>query len=125
MKEQLEVIEIQNQTMKLKVNRASGCHSCSASSGCGTGILAKHFAHYSVFTQPRQTGVVVGDLVSLEISSKTLFYRAFQLYMLPLLALFAGGILGDNLYPEQETVQIAFALSGFFTSLLLTKYFVK
>lgn len=125
MKEQFEVIEIQSQTMKLKVNRASGCHSCSANNSCGTGILSKHFEHYSVFTRPRQTGVVVGDLVSLEISSKTLFYRAFQLYMLPLLALFAGGILGDVLYPEQETLQIAFAFSGFFSALLLTKYFVK
>ncbi len=125
MKEQFKVIEIQPQTMKLKVNRASGCHSCSASSGCGTGILAKYFEHYSVFNKPLQEGVMAGDFVTLEISSSEFFYRAFQLYILPLLALFAGGVLGDGLYPEQETMQIAFAFSGFFTSLLLTKYFVK
>jgi positive regulator of sigma E activity len=39
--------------------------------------------------------VAIGDLVTLEISAKELFYRASQLYMLPLLALFAGGLLGD------------------------------
>jgi sigma-E factor negative regulatory protein RseC len=125
MKEQFEVIEVENQTMTLKVNRSSGCNSCSAQSGCGTGILAKYFEHYSVFNKPLKTGVSVGDLVTLEISSTELFYRAFQLYMMPLLALFAASILGDNLYPNQEGIQIVFAFSGFFASLLLTKYFVK
>ncbi|RUA04126.1 MAG: Fis family transcriptional regulator [Gammaproteobacteria bacterium] len=125
MKEQFEVIEIHTETMKLKVNRSSGCHSCSANSGCGTGILAKHFDHYSVFNKPLQAGVTVGDLVTLEISSQELFYRAFQLYMVPLLALFSGSILGGSLYPNQEIAQIAFAFGGFFTVLLLTKYFVK
>jgi hypothetical protein len=51
MKEKFEVIEIENQMMKLKVNRSSGCHSCSANGGCGTGILAKYFDHYSVFNK--------------------------------------------------------------------------
>lgn len=127
MKEQFEIIEIENesQMMKLKVNRSSGCHSCSASGGCGTGILAKHFDYYSVFNKPLQDGVAVGDFVTLEISSKELFYRAFQLYMMPLLALFAGAMLGNSLYPNQENIQIIFAFSGFFISLLLTKYFVK
>lgn len=127
MKEQFEVIEIENesQTMKLKVNRSSGCNSCSAKSGCGTGILAKYFDHYSVFNKPLKNGVVVGDMVILEISSKELFYRAFQLYTLPLFALFAGGLLGSVLYPAHEVGQIIFAFIGFSVSLLLTKYFLK
>ena len=125
MKEKFEVIEIENQTMKLKVNRSSGCHSCSASGGCGTGILANYFDHYSVFNKPLQNGVVVGDMVILEISPKELFYRAFQLYMLPLLALFAGGLLGSTIYPEHEAGQIILAFIGFFTSILLVKYSVK
>ena len=54
MKEQFEVIALENQTMTLKVNRSGGCHSCSASSGCGTGILANYFDHYSVFNKPIQ-----------------------------------------------------------------------
>ncbi|CAC9444022.1 hypothetical protein [uncultured Gammaproteobacteria bacterium] len=125
MKEKFEVIEIENQMMKLKVNRSSGCHSCSASSGCGTGILANYFDHYSVFNKPLKNGVEIGDFVTLEISSNALFYRAFQLYMLPLLSLFAGGMLGAALYPSHEIGQIVFAFMGFFVSLSLTKYFVK
>jgi positive regulator of sigma E activity len=42
-----------------------------------------------------------------------LFYRASQLYMLPLLALFAGGLLGEVIYPEHEAGQIILAFIGF------------
>ncbi|CAC9593907.1 Sigma factor RpoE regulatory protein RseC [uncultured Gammaproteobacteria bacterium] len=125
MKEQFKVIEIENQTMKLKVNRSSGCHSCEARSGCGTGILANYFEQYTVFNKPLQNGVKIGDFITLEISSNELFYRAFQLYMLPLFALFTGGILGNIVYPSSEGMQILLAFIGFFTSLLLTKYFIK
>lgn len=125
MKKKFEVIEIENQTMVLKVNHSGGCHSCSASSGCGTGILANYFDHYSVFNKPLRSGVSVGDMVTLEISSSELFWRAFQLYILPLLALFVGSWLGMVYFPLNELWQITFGFSGFFTVLIATKYFIK
>ncbi len=125
MKEKFEVIDIGSQMMKLKVNRSSGCHSCSVSSGCGTGILSKYFDNYSAFNKPLQNGVVVGDMIVLEISPKELFYRGFQLYILPILLLFVGGLLGGAIYPEHELWQIILAFICFFAYLLLIKYFVK
>lgn len=125
MKEQFEVIALENETMTLKVNRSGGCHSCSASNGCGTGILANYFDHYSVFNKPVQDGVVVGDFVTLEISSSELFSRAFMLYIFPILSLFAGSAIGMSLFPATELWQISFGLAGFIGALLLTKYFVK
>jgi len=111
--------------MTLKVNRSGGCHSCEASSGCGTGILANYFDHYSVFNKPIQSGVAVGDFVTLEISSAELFSRAFMLYIFPILSLFAGSAIGMSLFPATELWQISFGLVGFIGALLLTKYFVK
>jgi sigma-E factor negative regulatory protein RseC len=125
MKEQFEVIALENETMTLKVNRSGGCHSCEASSGCGTGILANYFDHYSVFNKPIQSGVAVGDFVTLEISSAELFSRAFMLYIFPILSLFAGSAIGMSLFPATELWQISFGLVGFIGALLLTKYFVK
>ena len=125
MKEQFEVIALENETMTLKVNRSGGCHSCEASSGCGTGILANYFDHYSVFNKPIQSGVAVGDFVTLEISSAELFSRAFMLYIFPILSLFAGSAIGMCLFPATELWQISFGLVGFIGALLLTKYFVK
>lgn len=125
MKEQFEVIALENETMTLKVNRSSGCHSCSASSGCGTGILANYFDHYSTFNKPIENGVTVGDFVTLEIPSSELFLRAFMLYIFPILALFIGSYTGMSLFPETELWQISFGILGFTSALLLTKYFVK
>ena len=125
MKEQFEVIALENETMTLKVNRSGGCHSCSASSGCGTGILANYFDHYTVFNKPLQDGVTVGDFVTLEISSSELFSRAFMLYIFPILALFIGSYIGLGLDSENELWQISFGITGFISALLLTKYFVK
>lgn len=125
MKEKFEVIEIKNQTMTLKVNRSGGCNSCSASGGCGTGILANYFDHSSIFNKPLQSGILVGDMVTLEISSAELFWRAFQLYIMPLLVLFMGAGIGVVYFPQHELWQIAFGFSGFFGTLILTKYFIK
>ncbi len=123
MKEKFEVIEIENQTMTLKINRSAGCNSCSASGGCGTGILANYFNHYSVFSKPLQVGVSIGDQVELEISSAELFWRAFQLYLLPLLALFAGSGLGMAYFPDNELWQIGFGFGGFFAILQLVRLY--
>ena len=125
MKEKFEVIEIENTTMVLKVNRSGGCHSCSASAGCGTGILASAFGHATTFNKPLEPGVAVGDFVTMHISSSELFYRAFQLYMLPLLALFIGALIGVELFPMNELWQIGFGSVGFIGALLFTKYFLK
>ena len=125
MKEKFEVIEIENTTMVLKVNRSGGCHSCSASAGCGTGILASAFGHATTFNKPLEPGVAVGDFVTMQISSSELFYRAFQLYMLPLLALFMGALFGVELFPMNELWQIGFGSIGFIGALLFTKYFLK
>ncbi|MEO1939920.1 SoxR reducing system RseC family protein [Candidatus Thioglobus sp.] len=125
MKEQFEVIALDNEIMTLKVDRSGGCHSCEASSGCGTGILAKYFDHYSVFNKPVENGVAVGDFVTLEISSTELFSRAFMLYIFPILSLFVGSAVGMNLYPSTELWQISFGLMGFIGALLLVKYFLK
>ena len=125
MKEKFEVIEIHNQTMKLKVDRSGGCQSCSASGSCGTGVLAKYFEHYSVFNKPLQNDVSIGDFVVLEISSSELFYRAFQLYILPLLALFIGSYIGMIFAPETEFWQIGFGIISFIGTLLLVKFLAK
>ncbi|WP_190600790.1 SoxR reducing system RseC family protein [Candidatus Vesicomyidisocius sp. SY067_SCS001] len=122
MKEQFKVIAIDNKMMTLEVDRSSGCNSCESTSSCGTGILSNY---YSVFNRPYRDNILAGDFVTLEISSSKLFLRAFQLYILPLLSLFIGGVLGSILYTINEIGQIVFALIGFFASFVFIKYFIK
>ena len=124
MKEKFEVIAVDNQTMTLKVNR-SACHTCKGGQGCGTGIFANYFERYSVFNKTIQSGVAVGDFVILEISSATLFARAFMLYIFPILALFIGSYVGMSISHSSEFWQIALGFVGFSGALLLSKYFIK
>jgi len=83
MKEDFEVIEITRDSMTIKADRQSGCNSCSSKSACGTGVLSDLFSGFSLFKRPLQKGVKAGDTITLEISSKELFFRASQLYLMP------------------------------------------
>lgn len=123
MKEQFEVIKIENESMTLKINRSDTCHSCSAKNGCGTGILADYFDRYSVFTRPSEGSVSAGDFITLEIPSRELYFRAFLLYMFPLIMLFFGAYIGMILFPVHEVWQILLGFLGFISALLLVKLF--
>jgi sigma-E factor negative regulatory protein RseC len=123
MKEIFEVINVENETMTLKVNRSDTCHSCSAKSGCGTGILASYFDKYSLFKRPSTDSVRAGDFITLEIPSRELFFRAFVLYILPLIMLFFGGYLGMYLFPLNEIWQIVFGFLSFFATFFIIKLY--
>ena len=122
MKEQFEVIALENDSMTLKVNRSSGCGSCSANSSCGTGVLAKYFDHYATINKPLKQGVRVGDFVTLEISSSELLMRAFMLYIFPLFGLFFAGLAGVHLFPTNEPMQIVFSLFGLLGALWFCRW---
>ena len=121
MQQQFKVIKVENATMTLKINQSATCAGCSAKSGCGNGILSNYF-NQSTLQKPWQKGIKTGDLVTLEIPSSELFLRAFQLYILPLIALFLGGLIGTILFPANELWQIALGLLSLLFSLLLLRY---
>lgn len=122
MKQQFEVIKIESKTMLLRRNSDSGCSSCNANNGCGIRLLGDYFQRNLELQIPRKNGAVIGDLIDLEMPTKTLFRRAFGLYILPLLALFAGGFIGGALLPHNELWQIIFALLSFTGVFLLNRF---
>ncbi len=105
----------------LKKTDNTGCGSCDANSTCGVGILTKYFSSYKI-RQPLQKGQKIGDVITLKISEKELFYRATQLYILPLLALFLGAIIAKEIFPAQDIWQIVFGSFGFCLSFILLKF---
>ncbi len=125
MREDFEVIEISSSSMTLKANRQSTCNVCTSKEVCGTGILSGLFGGYSLFKKPLKNGVKEGDILTLEISSKELFFRAMQLYLLPILGLFAGAYLSELIFPLNDIVQALIGLSSFLLVLLLLKVLIK
>ena len=125
MKEDFQVVEITHNSMIIKSNREVGCNSCSSKNACGTGVLSGLFSSFSLFKKPLQNGVKAGDMITLEISSKELFLRASQLYLMPLLALFVGASISNIFYPENDVIQTFVGLSSLSAVLLFLRHSLK
>ena len=125
MKAEFEVIEIRNEQMTLKPIESHSCNSCSASGACGTGVLSKYFSSFSTLNKPVEGQTQVGDKVVLEIAPGELFWRAFQLYILPIVALFVAAYLAKSLFSASEITQILSGLLAFLSTILLLKYVIK
>ena len=124
MKSDFQVVKIENNQMFLNIGNKNSCGSCAANKSCGTGVLARYFDHFNTIAYPLRPGVKEGDLISLEISNKTLFLRAFALYIAPLLvvfiALFVMQIL-EFIESIQIFVSIVILLATFITLRISTK----
>ncbi|MEK9778856.1 MAG: SoxR reducing system RseC family protein [Gammaproteobacteria bacterium] len=124
MKSDFQVVKIENNQMFLNVGNKNSCGSCAANKSCGTGVLARYFDHFNTIAYPLRPGVKEGDLISLEISNKTLFLRAFALYIAPLLVVFIA-LFVMQIFEFIESIQIlvsvVFLLATFITLRISTK----
>ena len=105
MKSDFQVVKIENNQMFLNIGNKNSCGSCAANKSCGTGVLARYFDHFNTIAYPLRPGVKEGDLISLEISNKTLFLRAFALYIAPLLVVFIA-LFVMQIFEFIESIQI-------------------
>jgi len=117
-------VKIENNQMFLNVGNKNSCGSCAANKSCGTGVLARYFDHFNTIAYPLRPGVKEGDLISLEISNKTLFLRAFALYIAPLLVVFIT-LFVMQIFEFIESIQILVSivilLATFITLRISTK----
>lgn len=124
MKSDFQVVKIENNQMFLNVGNKNSCGSCAANKSCGTGVLARYFDHFNIIAYPLRPGVKEGDLISLEISNKTLFLRAFALYIAPLLVVFIA-LFVMQIFEFIESIQIVVSivilLATFITLRISTK----
>ena len=124
MKSDFQVVKIENNKMFLNVDNKNSCGSCAANKSCGTGVLARYFDHFNTVAYPLRPGVKEGDLITLEISNKTLFLRAFALYIAPLLVVFIT-LFVMQIFEFIESIQILVSivilLATFITLRISTK----
>ena len=124
MKSDFQVVKIENNQMFLNVGNKNSCGSCAANKSCGTGVLARYFDHFNTVAYPLRPGVKEGDFISLEISNKTLFLRAFALYIAPLLVIFIALFIMqifEFIESIQILVSIVILLAVFITLRISTK----
>jgi sigma-E factor negative regulatory protein RseC len=114
--EQAQVVALEGEEAWVETARRSSCGSCEAR-GCGTGALSQVLGarvqrmrvHNPIQAQP-------GDSVILGIEEGVLLRGSLMVYILPLLLMLGGGLLGEALAPqwggELEALSLLFGLLG-------------
>lgn len=92
------IVRLDGSDALVEAQQGGGCGHCDSVNGCGSGKLSKLFC-----AQPRRFRVHngidarVGDEVQVAVADGALLRSVLIIYMLPLLLLLAGGLLGASL----------------------------
>lgn len=94
--EQGVVVALHEDRAEVRIQRRGGCDGCGASAGCGTALIDRFFGRRSVSLRVRNlVGAQVGDRVVIGVSEGGLLRAALVAYLVPILGLVAGAILGQ------------------------------
>jgi sigma-E factor negative regulatory protein RseC len=95
--ERARVVAVRPGFAWVESTRKSACGTCTASSGCGTAVVAKLFGERVNRLQVADNiGVQVGDRVVIGIADGTLTRASLAAYVLPLLALMLAAFLAQS-----------------------------
>lgn len=112
------IVRLDGDYAVVDTERRSSCNSCSVQKGCGSGSLAQLFGTRTHQIRAlNRIGAQAGDEVVLGIDETMLVRGSILVYLLPLLGLIAGGLLGQTLSPQlnlsgSELPSILGALAG-------------
>ncbi|MEO4047461.1 SoxR reducing system RseC family protein [Pseudomonas sp. CAU 1711] len=121
--EQGRVVAIEPGAVWVETRRRSTCSSCSASAGCGQGLMDK-------LGVGRERGLVralcdlrlqVGDPVVIGVREDLLLRGSLLVYLLPLFCLFAAALPAQGMGLDEPLV-IGAALVGFAAGWLLVRW---
>lgn len=113
----------------VEIQRRSACGSCQASDGCGTATLAKAWGIRSMRTRAlSKLSLQPGDEVIVGLADGVLLRGALLAYLLPLVLLLAGAMLGQAAFAGagEELVALSGALGlglGFLVVRVMSRRF--
>lgn len=109
------VSEVKGFTVKVEVQRGSGCKSCQMRGFC----FSKNTP--AVFTLESSLPLKVGDRVELDISAKDRILASLIIFVMPIVFLFVAFIIAQLFFSELISIALAFAAMAL--SFLLIRYF--
>lgn len=120
--QQATVRRVHDGLAEVEVERRSACNGCNASAGCGTSVLAGLFGRKSLRVWlNNDIAAEPGDRVIVGLRDEAMLRMSFQVYLMPILALLAGGIIADVLFPSSEAMTLVGAALGLGSGLLYLK----
>lgn len=82
--------------VRVEVQMKSACSHCSQSESCGTSAISKAFnPKVQQFSLPAAEQYAPGTLLRLGLPESVILKAAALVYLLPLMGLFVGGVLGS------------------------------
>ena len=117
--EQGFVIEVVDDLAKIKVGRHSDCKNCGACPGSDSIIVSAN----------NKIGAKPGQRVLIEVKESNVLRAAFVVFILPLIALFIGvmlgGIIGKYMEFNVFMFQVIGGIIAFLLSIIVIKIFDK
>jgi sigma-E factor negative regulatory protein RseC len=83
------------ETARVKTNRTAACQGCAGKDSCGT----MHRGQEMTVDVPNTLGVRTGDAVVIGIQTKPALLLTFLVYVVPILFLVIGALIGDAVAP--------------------------
>lgn len=90
------VVAIDGGYARVRTERRSVCGGCAAHGACGTSLIERFFGRRSIEVLAlNQAHAAVGDRVVLGISEEGLLSASLAVYLVPVVGLVGGALLGD------------------------------
>lgn len=122
--EQGRVVALADDGVWVETVRASSCQSCSARQGCGHSVLDRNAAGSRARILVVTDRIVsVGDQVVVGIPEGALMKGALMVYLLPLVCLFAGALLGSRLIVAGQDLSALLGVAGLAVGFLVNRWY--
>ena len=108
--------------------RQSLCRACSANPGCGTATLAKIWGRRRTPLRiSTRISLQAGDEVIIALSESALLQGSLAVYVVPLLAMFLGAVVGEWLSAgdDEEWLIILLGIGGLVGGLIGLRSFAR
>ena len=125
MKEQAVVIALEEDCAWVETRRQGSCQACSASKGCGQGLMSRllpgreHYIRVLVDGADRDK-LVIGESVEIDVPDQVILEASAVVYLVPLLMLIVGMFLGAWAVPGDPGA-IAGGLLGLLSGAMLVR----
>ena len=112
MEEEAIVLEVKDKKAKVKIERSKSCRGCGLCSLNPGGMMVTEIED--------PIGVKDGDRVQVEIPDKDFLKAAFILYLVPVIGLITGALIGSKFNPHMS---IFGGFIGFILSFVFIHYY--
>jgi sigma-E factor negative regulatory protein RseC len=107
------VISLDGNEALVESLQGGGCGNCDSENGCGSGKLSQLFCRESRrFRVRNEANAQIGATVQIALAEGLLIRSALLVYVLPLLLLVAGALVGSVLISDEQSQDVYSAIGG-------------